>query len=73
LRARARARADRFDRKPVSKQRMMPDLVQPAGWQFQSRREHAGRMAQFHERRALIELVRRSWICSFGRSQFGHQ
>jgi len=33
----------------------MPDLVEPAGWQLQSRREHAGRMAQFHERGALVE------------------
>src|SRR6266478_4616357 len=34
---------------------MMPDLVQPAGRQLQSGREYAGRMAQFHERRALVE------------------
>src|SRR6266403_5910094 len=34
---------------------MMPDLVQPAERQLQSGREHAGRMAQFHERRALVE------------------
>src|SRR5262249_24936168 len=34
LRARARARADRLDRKPVGEQRMMAQLVQPAGWQL---------------------------------------
>ena len=33
----------------------MPDLVQPAGRQLQSGREHARCMPQFHERRALIE------------------
>ena len=31
----------------------MPDLIQTAGWKLQSRREYPGRMAQFHERRAL--------------------
>ena len=55
LRARARARTDRLHRKPVGEQRMMPDLVQPAGRQLQSGRKHAGRMALFHERRALVE------------------
>src|SRR5262245_41161618 len=51
----ARARADRLHRKPMGEQRMMPDLVQPAGRQLQPGREHAGRMAEFHERRALVE------------------
>src|SRR3982075_2640346 len=55
LRARARASADCLDRKPVGKQRMMPDLVQPAGRQLQSGREYPGRMAQFHERRTLVK------------------
>src|SRR4029453_11328635 len=55
LRARARARADGLDCKPVGEQRMMPELVQPVGWQLQSGREYASRMAQFDERRALIE------------------
>jgi len=39
LRARARARTDRLYRKPVGEQRMMPDLVQPAGRQLQSGRK----------------------------------
>ena len=51
----ARERANRLDRKPVGEQRMMPHLVQPAGRQLQPGREHAGRMAEFHERRALVE------------------
>src|SRR5262249_15265089 len=34
---------------------MMSYLVQPAGRQLQSGREHAVAMAQFHEHRALIE------------------
>src|SRR5215467_5958421 len=55
LRARARARANRLDRKPVGEQRMMPHLVQPAGWQLQPGREDAGCMAEFHERRELVE------------------
>ena len=55
LRARARARTDRLYRKPVGEQRMMPDLVQPAGRQLQPGREDAGCMAEFDERRALVE------------------
>src|SRR5262249_54463801 len=55
LRARARACTDRMDGKSMREQRMMPDLVQPAGRQLQPGREYASRMAQFDERRALVE------------------
>ena len=52
---RGRTLAYRFDRKTMGEQHMMADLVEPAGRQLQSGREHTRRVTQFNERPTLIE------------------